>query len=101
MVLRFGSVSRLQIHGKYDVGRKFLRVKAVIEKLGLKDRNALDAIRRGCKDFPKPVKMGNRTIAWFEDEILAYGIPWAARISHGHRRAPWAGRTRSQCNPAL
>ena len=72
MVLRFGSVSRSQIHGKYDVGRKFLRVKAVIEKLGLKDRNALDAIRRGCKDFPKPVKMGNRTIAWFEDEILAW-----------------------------
>ena len=53
--------------------RRLVRVRALIEALGCKDRNGLDAIRRGgCKDFPKPVKIGNRTIAWFEDEILAW-----------------------------
>ena len=50
--------------------QRMLRHKPVLEASG-KGKTALaDAIARG--EFPKPVKIGPRAIAWFEDEIIEW-----------------------------
>ena len=57
----------------------------MLQALNLKDRNALGSLRRGCPDFPAPIRLGKRTIAWFEDEVLAW-------LESQQRVPAWPGR---------
>lgn len=52
---------------------KFLRLKAVIEQTGLSRSTIYERI--SADDFPKPVKIGPRAIAFAEAEVNA----WAAQ----------------------
>ncbi len=59
--------------------RRLLRRKAVLERSG-KTVSSLDRdIKMGL--FPKPVRIGPRSVAWFEDEIIA----WQDRCSAARR----------------
>jgi prophage regulatory protein len=50
--------------------RRMLRLNDVIKKVGL-GRDSIYRLARG-KGFPKPIKLGERASAWFEDEVDAY-----------------------------
>jgi prophage regulatory protein len=47
--------------------RRFLRLRAVLEKTGL-TRSTAYALIKSC-DFPSPVNIGPRAVGWVEDEI--------------------------------
>jgi prophage regulatory protein len=65
--------------------RPMIRKKAVLEITG-KSENALDAeIAKGL--FPRPVKIGARSIAFFVDEIAAWQQERAAERDAKHQRA--------------
>ena len=49
---------------------KFLRLKAVIDRTGLSRSTIYERISAG--DFPKPVKVGQRAIAFAEAEVDAW-----------------------------
>ena len=51
---------------------KFLRLPAVIERTGLSRSTIYEMVDRG--DFPRPVKIGARAIAWPAERLDA----WAA-----------------------
>ena len=51
---------------------KFLRLPAVIERTGLSRSTIYEMVDRG--DFPKPVKIGARAIAWPSESLET----WAA-----------------------
>ncbi len=48
-------------------GRRFLRRKQVLERLGIGSSTLHDWIRRGY--FPKPIQLGPNTVGWFEDTL--------------------------------
>jgi predicted DNA-binding transcriptional regulator AlpA len=51
--------------------RKMMKAPAVMEVTGDKTRKALDQrVERG--QFVAPVKIGSRSVAWFEDEVIAW-----------------------------
>lgn len=50
--------------------RRFLRLGAVLELTGQKHASLYEAIAQG--DFPAPVPIGKRTVAWVEDEVLEW-----------------------------
>lgn len=53
-----------------------LRLPQVIERTGYARASIFAAVKRG--DFPKPIKLGPRAIAWPSDEVDAWV---AARIA--------------------
>lgn len=60
-----------------------LRRRDVQARVGLKRSALYDAISRG--DFPAPVKIGARSVAWPESAVNAW---IAARISDARRSSP-------------
>lgn len=46
---------------------RLLRLKQLIEKVGMKKTAIYDRMARG--DFPKPISLGGRSVAWIESEI--------------------------------
>ena len=48
-------------------GRRFLRRKQVLERLGIGSSTLHDWIRQGS--FPKPIRLGPNTAGWFEDTL--------------------------------
>ena len=47
--------------------RRLLRLPAVLERTGL-GRSALYALMKAC-EFPRPLRIGARAVAWLEDEV--------------------------------
>jgi prophage regulatory protein len=58
---------RLSTHATAGAGRRMLRLPVVIERTGLQRSAIYEAIERG--DFPKPVRIGLRAVAWLESEV--------------------------------
>ena len=50
--------------------KKFMRMPAVIEATGKARQTIYDNMKAGT--FPKAVRIGPRSIAWFADEIAAW-----------------------------
>lgn len=50
--------------------KKILRMPDVLKAMGISKRKLWYDINEG--KFPAPVKLGERAIGWFEDEIAAY-----------------------------
>ena len=65
---------------------KLLRLDAVKDAVGLKNTAIYQAIRR--KQFPSPVRIGARAVAWRESDILNWisERPTAAAPSTGGDR---------------
>ena len=55
---------------KTDAGRVFLRRKAVQEKTGLPESTLYALVAKGR--FPKPIKLGERAVAWLESDVEAW-----------------------------
>jgi prophage regulatory protein len=51
--------------------RKILRLPQVQQATGLSRSTIYKRISEG-DDFPKPVKLGTKSVGWVEDEIAAY-----------------------------
>lgn len=60
---------------------KFLRRDEVQSMCGLPTSTLYDLMERD--EFPKPVKLSARTVAWLEDEVIAWQ---KARIAERRRR---------------
>lgn len=50
--------------------RRFLRLPEVIERVGLKHTQIYQRMSEG--KFPRPVRVGDRAVAWVESEIESY-----------------------------
>jgi prophage regulatory protein len=50
--------------------RRFLRLPEVMQRVGLKHTQIYQRISEGR--FPRPVRVGDRAVAWVESEIDAY-----------------------------
>lgn len=50
--------------------RRFMRLPEVIEISGYARSSIYALMARG--EFPKPVKLGSKAVAWVEDEVLAW-----------------------------
>ena len=48
-------------------GPRLLRLPAVLAQIGLGRSRLYDLVSRG--DFPRPVKLSDRAIAWHADEV--------------------------------
>lgn len=49
---------------------KIMRLKAVLEMTGLPRSTMYHFIKKS--DFPKPIKLGLRSVGWLEEEILSW-----------------------------
>jgi prophage regulatory protein len=52
------------------IGIKMIRIRAVLAKVGLGRTALYDRVR--CGEFPRPVSLGGRAVAWVEAEVEAY-----------------------------
>jgi len=50
--------------------KKFLRLPAVIELVGIKRTIIYERIKAGT--FPKPVQIGPRAVAWDQEELVKW-----------------------------
>ena len=51
-------------------GRTFIRIRQVLAKTGLAQSSLYDLMARG--EFPKPVPLSERRVAWLLDEVEAW-----------------------------
>lgn len=51
-------------------GRRFLRLTDVKHQVGLGRSAIYDKVKRG--DFPAPINLGARAVAWLSDDITAW-----------------------------
>ena len=49
------------------MSKRIMRLPEVIEAVSLKKSNIYDLIRRGI--FPVPIRLGLRSVGWYETEI--------------------------------
>ena len=63
--------------GGEAVGTRFLREPAVEEKTGLSESSIYAKIAKD--QFPKPIKLGARAVAWLESDVEAW---MDERIAH-------------------
>lgn len=49
---------------------RILRLKHVLERTGTSRSWVYEAIRKGS--FPKPIRLGSRSVGWVESEVNAY-----------------------------
>jgi prophage regulatory protein len=68
--LKTSSMPRRQANVTPVTGRTFIRNKRVREMTGLPNSSLYDLIVRG--EFPKPVPLSDRRVAWLLDEIDAW-----------------------------
>lgn len=54
-------------HSEVPAPKSVLRLVQVMAKTGLAKSTIYDHIRRGT--FPKPIKLGDKVVAWLESEI--------------------------------
>lgn len=63
--------------------KKFLRLPAVIERVGLKKTAIYARVANGS--FPKPIQLaGGRAVAWDQDELTI----WQNNLERGVKKAP-------------
>jgi prophage regulatory protein len=55
------------IRSEVDRGRKLLRLSAVLNRTGLSRATTYALMNAG--EFPRPVRLSSRAVAWFEDSI--------------------------------
>jgi prophage regulatory protein len=67
---------------KMSESKKFLRLPAVMDRIGLK-RTAIYA-RIAAGTFPAPIQLGGRAVAWAEDEVTA----WQDNLKRGVKQDP-------------
>lgn len=60
--------------------KKFLRLPAVIERVGLKRTTIYERMKAGT--FPSPVQIGARAVAWKESEIA----DWQNSLTQGVKK---------------
>ena len=67
----------------HENSRRFLRIAEVKRQVGLGRSSIYSKIKRG--EFPAPVTLGARAVAWLSDEITAWidGRVAASRTSTG------------------
>ena len=53
-----------------EIGRRFLRIAEVKHQVGLGRSSIYRKIK--CGEFPAPVPLGARAVAWLSDEITAW-----------------------------
>jgi len=53
-----------------NLNRRLLRKPAVLERIGLRTTELYDLVREG--QFPAPVPLGKRAVAWIESEVEAW-----------------------------
>ena len=63
---RRSSARDLAVHAP-PPGRVFIRIGSVLAKTGLAQSSLYDLIARG--EFPKPVPLSERRVAWLLDEV--------------------------------
>lgn len=51
-------------------GRRFIRLTDVKHQVGLGKSAIYDKVKRG--EFPAPINLGARTVAWLSDDITAW-----------------------------
>jgi prophage regulatory protein len=62
--------------------RRILRLPQVVEATGETRSTIYKRMAEG--EFPKPVRLGSKSVGWVEDEIAAYNeARIAARDAHG------------------
>lgn len=61
--------------------KKFLRLPAVIEMVGMKRATIYKHIKAGT--FPAPVQLGSRSVAWDEETLAS----WQAGLKTGVKTA--------------
>jgi len=61
--------------------KKFLRLPAVIELIGLRRTVIYDRIKAGT--FPAPVQIGSRAVAWDAEELAQ----WQQNLTRGVKKA--------------
>ena len=64
--------------------QEILRRPAVTRKTGLASSSLYAAIARG--EFPKPIKLGERSVGWLSREVDAWIEARAAKRDEGWRR---------------
>jgi prophage regulatory protein len=52
--------------------KRFLRKAAVISMTGLSQSSIYE--KMACNEFPRPVPLGAKAVAWIEDEILKWQV---------------------------
>jgi len=62
--------------------KKFLRLPAVIELVGIKRTVIYERIKAGT--FPKPIQIGPRAVAWDQDELAQ----WQQNLPRGVKTEP-------------
>ena len=55
---------------KKFMDEKLLKLKEVLTRLRISKSTWYDGVSR--KEFPQPVRIGTRTVAWLESDIEAY-----------------------------
>lgn len=60
----------INIESKTTVGKLLYRVNQLTAELGISRAHLYQLIKRG--EFPQPIKIGNRTIAWPAQAIEAW-----------------------------
>lgn len=50
----------------------FLRLKSVIAMTGMKKSTIYDFMNRPVEPFPRPYRLGERTVAWSEREVAQW-----------------------------
>jgi prophage regulatory protein len=62
--------------------KRFLRLPAVIDLVGIKRTAIYDRIQKGT--FPAPVQLGPRAVGWDEDELAK----WQQSLPRGVKAEP-------------
>ena len=76
--------------------RRILRLPQVVEATGETRSTIYKQISEG--EFPKPVKLGAKSVGWVEDEIAAYND---ARIAQRDAEVRLGGTAQSSRNIAI
>jgi prophage regulatory protein len=65
--------------------QKVLRRPAVVAKTGESTSTIYEKMARG--EFPRPIRLGKRSVGWIEDELDAYIAKRIAERDHSQRVA--------------
>ena len=81
---------------------RFLRVRTVVEMVGLSKSTLYARIRDGS--FPRPIQIGAQTVAFLESEVFDWmkdkAARRAAKPAHDWPSAMTIGRPAARLNPA-
>jgi len=79
-----GHARSTEVANGSSLPHEILRRPAVTRKTGLASSSLYAAIARG--EFPKPIKLGERSVGWLSREVEAWIEARAAKRDEGWRR---------------